>query len=267
MFKKISTLVCAMAIATSAFTGVVANAAVDRDQGVNLVGTKTADNKITVSVYAVGGYTTVGAVDLHFSVTGAEVDSVSADYAAISGGLYNVANAHLVKTTASSVDDVTLNADGLILTITFTLKENISEDVTITLNDECIVDDLEYYAEDLETDPSYVTLGFNDVVIKAPAPPAQREFNADLAGSQAFSTVDNYDKDMVVGQYTLTIKNGSYDLANAKYNNNASKAITDAEGNAVASTIITGDPEASAIVFVVLEGTDDVADLDNVVFE
>ena len=168
MFKKISTLVCAMAIATSAFTGVVANAAVDRDQGVNLVGTKTADNKITVSVYAVGGYTTVGAVDLHFSVTGAEVDSVSADYAAISGGLYNVANAHLVKTTASSVDDVTLNADGLILTITFTLKENISEDVTITLNDECIVDDLEYYAEDLETDPSYVTLGFNDVVIKAP---------------------------------------------------------------------------------------------------
>jgi len=176
MFKKISTLVCATAMAASAFTGVVANAAVERDEGVNLVGTKIADNKIKIDVYAVGGYNTVGAVDLNFSIDGAEVDSVKADYAAISGGLYNVVDSHLVKTTAASVNDVSLE-NGLILTITFTLKADISEDVTITLADACVVDGLEYYVEDLESDPEYVTLGFNDVLIKGSVVPVDETYD------------------------------------------------------------------------------------------
>ena len=159
---------------------------------------------------------------------------------------------------AEEEDGGASSADGSFATATITIPENT--DITAFFELEA------YENSDFEDLTPYIGT-ISAVVSTKSNPPAQREFNADLAGSQAFSTVDNYDKDMVVGQYTLTIKNGSYDLANAKYNNNASKAVTDAEGNAVASTIITGDPEASAIVFVVLEGTDDVADLDNVVFE
>ena len=170
MFKKIATLVCAAAMAASAFTGVVANAAVERDEGVNLTAEKIADDKITVNAYAVG-YDSIMGFNLNFGVTGASVKSVNADYAAISGGQYNVANASFVATLASTAVAVSLT-DNLMLTVTFTFSENISDDVTITIEDESSVvkgnnEALEYYVDDLTNDPEAVTLGFNDVVVKA----------------------------------------------------------------------------------------------------
>ena len=170
MFKKLATLVCAAAMAAGAFTGVVANAAVEREEGVNLTAEKTADDKITVNAYAVG-YDSIMGFNLNFGVTGASVKSVNADYAAISGGTYNVASESFVATIASTTGAVSLT-DNLMLTITFTFSEDISNDVTITIEDESSVMKgnnvaLEYYASDLTDDPDAVTLGFNDVVVKA----------------------------------------------------------------------------------------------------
>ena len=175
MFKRMATLVCAAAMAVSAFTGVVANAAVERDQGVNLVAAKSGDDKVKLDVYAVG-YSTVANYALKFLVSGATLTGVTADYSAL-GGDYNAVfiSGSRFNSVAADTSAVTLT-DNRILTLTLTFSEAISNDITITLTDDgngSIVgpveneDTLDYYEEDLESNPDWVTLGFNDAVVKA----------------------------------------------------------------------------------------------------
>ena len=173
MFKKLATVVCATAMLLSTMTGIVANAAVSRDEGVNLVADKKADNEVTLKVYSVG-YDSIRNYGLNFTVDGAVVSSVTTDFAALDGTKTNIyGNGGNVAVTGTSTEEVSLT-NNLMFTLTLTLTADISKDITISLDDECTVkkgnkDTLEYYAEDYEDDPDseYVTLGFNDAVVKA----------------------------------------------------------------------------------------------------
>jgi len=159
---------------------------------------------------------------------------------------------------AEEEDGGASSEDGSFATATIT----VPGDVDITANFEVQAfenADFEDFTDDIGT--------VSVTIPKKADPTPAREFSATKGDTASFSTDDGYDANMVAAQYTLTIENGSYDLADAKYNGASSKGITAADGSAVASTVITGAPSAEAIVFVVIEGTSDLAELDNVVFE
>ena len=67
----------------------------------------------------------------------------------------------------------------------------------------------------------------------------------------------------VVGKINLTV-DGSINLADATYGGNKAQAITDMNDQDLADTVIT---DADVLLFVVINGTTDVAELDKVVFE
>jgi len=152
----------------------------------------------------------------------------------------------------------TKSDDGSFATVNVTVPTDVDIKATFTLE---VFEDTDYtdYTEDI--------VAVNATIPKKAAPAPAREFSANKDEAASFSTDDGYDANMVAAKYTLTIENGSYDLADAAYNGNTSEAITAADGSAVASTVITGAPTAEAVVFVVINGTADLAELDNVVFE
>ena len=107
---------------------------------------------------------------------------------------------------------------------------------------------------------------FKDINVSytVPDPP---EVTATVEASEAFTKAAGYDEDMVVGKLTVTVKNGTYDLKGAKQNQKQG-TVTDTAGNAVDQTSITGDANGtSVIVLAVLNDVDNVAELNNIVFE
>ena len=126
------------------------------------------------------------------------------------------------------------------------------------------IDNLTYV--DAYTKTSGAAFRFNNIKVSYTVPD-EPVVEASVEASKAFTKAGGYDNDMVVGKLTVTVKNGSYDLKNAKYNQKHG-VVTDADGNTIDATTITGDADgANALVFVVLNDVDDVTELNNVVFE
>lgn len=111
---------------------------------------------------------------------------------------------------------------------------------------------------------SGVKAQFTDVKVTYTVP---MKVEASVEEKDAFTVAGGYDKDMVVGKLHVTVKNGTYDLKGAKYNQ-IQGTVTDTDGNTPAKTEITGDANGtSVVVFAVLKDVNDVAELNNIVFE
>ena len=255
MKKKLIALFAACSMITAVSAGLIQTAyAADPNVRIEVSDGETDTQKILTFYYE--GFDAMNAVQGTLSFEGGEVTidsaalTIEAHYGAAdkdSGVIY----------FAEDEDGGTSSADGSFATATIT----VPGDVDITVNFE-----VEAF-ENSDFDTFEDQIGTVSVVIpKKAAPEPEVEVTKAVEDSAAFTVAEGYDNDMVVGKVTVTIK-GSYDLKNATYNQNKG-TVTDAEGNAVDNTVITGGAAGTdVLVFVVINGATDVAELDNVVFE
>ena len=161
----------------------------------------------------------------------------------------------------SNANDSTHGAssdDGKFATATVTVPTDVDITVSFAVT--------EFYDGDYWDDYTAEVGTVTATIPKKAAPEPEVEVTKTVEDSAAFTVAEGYDNDMVVGKVTVTIK-GSYDLKNATYNQQTG-TVTDAEGNAVDNTVITGGAAGTdVLVFVVINGATDVAELNNVVFE
>ena len=172
------------------------------------------------------------------------------------GGSATAINGAMAKQIHAKVDfDKTAGTYSLLLTYG---KTTVYEAKEVETN----ISNLTYV--DAFTNKSGGNFGFKNIKVSYTVP---LKVEASVEEKDAFTVAGGYDNDMVVGMLHVTVKNGTYDLKDAKYNQTQG-TVTDTDGNTPAKTEITGDANGtSVVVFAVLKGVDDVAELNNVVFE
>jgi hypothetical protein len=254
MKKKLIAIFAACTMITTAFAGMTAYAAGPDGQNVRIEVSDGATDEQKVLTFYYEGAELMNAIQGTLSFEGGEVTINSINVTIANDATQNDTGTGIFFFTSN---DGTSSADGSFATVNIT----VPTDADITANFE-----LEVW-EDVNFDDYTSDIGTVSVVIpKKAAPEPEVEVTKTVENSAAFTVAEGYDNDMVVGKVTVTIK-GSYDLKDATYNQNKG-TVTDAEGNAVDSTVITGGSEGTdVLVFVVINGVDDVAELDNVVFE
>ena len=260
MKKKLIALFAACSMIATASVGLVQTAYADDAPNLSIVVTDGAtDNEKVLTFYydCEGTFTFQGT--LSFAGGDVTIDSVEVPLTYPSGMGDKAQEIADDKKTANIGlayygDDPLTTADKSFAIANVTVPGDV--DITANFEVEFFTDENWGYYDGIGTITATIPA-------KASEPETPATVDASVEESKAFVDKNDETKCAVVGKINLTV-DGSINLADATYGGNKAQAITDMNDQDLADTVIT---DADIILFVVINGTTDVAELSNVVFE